>query len=230
MDVPIRFVDTERVTPDTHVVRQIAGEGMGPVAHYINSAVITGAEPVIVDCGPAITREGWLERTFELVDGTVSTIEAVDPSTGAKVGLSGSTAEGQLGGFYAIGAPEPSGDQPVLVHFPIDGKPNIVSGVLEATTLKTTTSATFAGTTEVSPGASFVSGGGTSNGLSSICRGRSSAISLFNSFSLNPLPTCPTYTSFRPSYTPSSNAPKCERAPRGAVQPPTTSENQCAPR
>jgi len=68
MDVPIRFVDTERVTPDTHVVRQIAGEGMGPVAHYINSAVITGAEPVIVDCGPAITREGWLERTFELVD------------------------------------------------------------------------------------------------------------------------------------------------------------------
>ena len=68
MDVPIRFVDTERVTPDTHVIRQIAGEGMGPVAHYINSAVITGAEPVIVDCGPAITREGGLERTFELVD------------------------------------------------------------------------------------------------------------------------------------------------------------------
>src|SRR4029453_12245834 len=68
MDVPIRFVDTERVTPDTHAIRQIPGEGMGPVPHYINSAVITGAEPVIVDCGPAITREGWLGRTFGLGD------------------------------------------------------------------------------------------------------------------------------------------------------------------
>jgi flavorubredoxin len=68
MDVPIRFIETEQVTPDTHVIRQLAGEGMGPTAHYLNSAVITGAEPVIVDCGTAITREGWLERAFELVD------------------------------------------------------------------------------------------------------------------------------------------------------------------
>src|SRR4029450_945260 len=68
MDVPARFIETEQVTPDTYVIRQLFGEGMGPVAHYVNSAVITGAEPVIVDCGPAITREGWLERAFEIVD------------------------------------------------------------------------------------------------------------------------------------------------------------------
>ncbi len=68
MDVPVRFIDTERVASDTFVIRQLFGEGMGPVAHYVNSAVITGAEPVIVDCGPALTREGWLERAFEIVD------------------------------------------------------------------------------------------------------------------------------------------------------------------
>ena len=51
MDVPLRFLDTERVTPDTHVIRQVAGEGMVPVVHYLNSAVVTGAEPVIVDAG-----------------------------------------------------------------------------------------------------------------------------------------------------------------------------------
>jgi flavorubredoxin len=68
MDVPVRFTDTERVAPDTFVIRQLFGEGMGPVAHYVNSAVITGAEPVIVDTGPALTRAGWLERAFEIVD------------------------------------------------------------------------------------------------------------------------------------------------------------------
>lgn len=68
MDVPVRFLDTERVAPDTHVVRQVASEGMGPVVHHVNSAVITGAEPVVVDCGPAATRSEWLERTFQIVD------------------------------------------------------------------------------------------------------------------------------------------------------------------
>jgi flavorubredoxin len=68
MDVPARFIETERVAPDTYVIRQMFGEGMGPTAHYVNSAVIAGAEPVIVDCGPAITGEGWLQRAFEIVD------------------------------------------------------------------------------------------------------------------------------------------------------------------
>ena len=45
--LPIRFCETEQVTPDTYVVRQLAGEGMGPVATYVNSSVILGAEPVI---------------------------------------------------------------------------------------------------------------------------------------------------------------------------------------
>lgn len=68
MDVPIRFCETETVAPNTHVIRQLGGEGMNPVAVHVNSMVITGEEPVIVDCGPAITRAGWLEHAFELVD------------------------------------------------------------------------------------------------------------------------------------------------------------------
>jgi hypothetical protein len=68
MEAPIRFAGTEKVAPDTYVVHQIAGEGLGPVAVYMNSMVITGDEPVIVDTGVAVTRTEWLERTFELVD------------------------------------------------------------------------------------------------------------------------------------------------------------------
>ncbi|HET6949039.1 MAG TPA: MBL fold metallo-hydrolase [Acidimicrobiales bacterium] len=68
MEAPVRVIETEQVTPDTHVVRQMFGEGMAPEAHYVNSSVITGAEPVVVDCGPAITREEWMARTFEIVD------------------------------------------------------------------------------------------------------------------------------------------------------------------
>jgi flavorubredoxin len=64
----IRFCETELVAPDTHVIRQITGERTNPVAIYVNSMVITGAEPIIVDCGPAITRAGWLDHAFELVD------------------------------------------------------------------------------------------------------------------------------------------------------------------
>ena len=68
MEAPIRMLSPEQIAPDTYVIRQLAGEGAGPVATFINSMVITGAEPVIVDCGPAISREAWLETVFGLVD------------------------------------------------------------------------------------------------------------------------------------------------------------------
>jgi len=68
MDAPIRMLAPELIAPDTHVIRQLAGEGMGPVATFVNSMVITGAEPVIVDCGPSVSREAWLETVFGLVE------------------------------------------------------------------------------------------------------------------------------------------------------------------
>jgi flavorubredoxin len=68
MDAPIRFCETQTIAPGTHVVRQLYGEGVNPFAIHVNSMVITGAEPMIVDCGPAVTRAGWLDHAFELVD------------------------------------------------------------------------------------------------------------------------------------------------------------------
>jgi flavorubredoxin len=68
MDVPVRACETEIVAPDTHLIRLLFGEGAGPVATYVNSMVITGAEPVIVDCGPAVVRSEWTEKVFEVVD------------------------------------------------------------------------------------------------------------------------------------------------------------------
>ncbi|HRW37981.1 MAG: MBL fold metallo-hydrolase [Acidimicrobiales bacterium] len=65
---PIRMIEPELVAPDTWVVRQVAGEGLGPTSVYINSSVILGEQPVLIDCGPAITRADWLETTFSLVD------------------------------------------------------------------------------------------------------------------------------------------------------------------
>lgn len=66
--MPSRFLETERIAPDTYVLRQLFGEGFGPVGIHVNSMVITGAEPVIVDTGPALTRSAWLEHAFEIVD------------------------------------------------------------------------------------------------------------------------------------------------------------------
>ncbi len=68
MELPVRACDTQHLTPDTHVTRLLMGEGVNPVAVFVNSMVITGAEPIVVDCGPAIVRDLWLEKTFSVVD------------------------------------------------------------------------------------------------------------------------------------------------------------------
>jgi flavorubredoxin len=68
MDIPTRFLPTVTLAPETFLIRQAMGEGMSPVVGSLNSMVIRGQEPVIVDTGAAITRDGWLERVFELVD------------------------------------------------------------------------------------------------------------------------------------------------------------------
>jgi flavorubredoxin len=68
MDIPIRACETERLAPDTFLIRQLAGEGIKPVAVYVNSLVITGREPIIVDCGPAIARDLWLDQALAVVE------------------------------------------------------------------------------------------------------------------------------------------------------------------
>ena len=56
------------MSSETFLIRQLAGEGMGPVAAMLNSLVIRGAEPVIVDTGAAVTAGRWQEEAFSLVD------------------------------------------------------------------------------------------------------------------------------------------------------------------
>lgn len=57
-----------RIAPDTYLVRSMFGEGEAPVAVYVNSMVITGPEPVIVDTGTVVNREQWLADVASLVD------------------------------------------------------------------------------------------------------------------------------------------------------------------
>lgn len=67
-EIPFRLLPTERLAADTHLVRQVFGEGLLPEVLQLNSMVITGAEPVVVDTGAGITVEPWSEAVFALVD------------------------------------------------------------------------------------------------------------------------------------------------------------------
>lgn len=56
------------IAPDTFLIRELTGEGTAPVNVYMNSLVIRGEEPVIVDTGTYVNRERWLNDVFSLVD------------------------------------------------------------------------------------------------------------------------------------------------------------------
>jgi flavorubredoxin len=61
-------VPPTKVAPDTFVIHQVQ-EALGqPLYVYINSMVIRGKEPMIVDTGTPANRKQWLEDVFELVD------------------------------------------------------------------------------------------------------------------------------------------------------------------
>ena len=62
-----RLQEPYRIAPDTWVIPQIVPTGPGEFA-CINSMVILGAEPVIVDTGCAVNRSQWLEDVSALVD------------------------------------------------------------------------------------------------------------------------------------------------------------------
>jgi flavorubredoxin len=56
-----------KVADDTYLIRSLYGEGSAPVSIYINSMVIAGREPVIVDTGAAGNRDLWLDDVFSIV-------------------------------------------------------------------------------------------------------------------------------------------------------------------
>lgn len=57
-----------RLGPDTWLIRQLHGEGRAPLSIYVNSMVITGAEPVIIDTGTLGNRAQWLDDVFSIVE------------------------------------------------------------------------------------------------------------------------------------------------------------------
>ena len=60
---PIRY----QVAPDTHVI-SLRNEVPTVGFIHMNSMVITGQEPVVVDTGLALLREEWLDQIFSLVE------------------------------------------------------------------------------------------------------------------------------------------------------------------
>lgn len=57
-----------KVADDTYLIRSTSGEGMGPMFVYVNSLVVLGREPAIIDTGMAANRKQWLDDVFSLVD------------------------------------------------------------------------------------------------------------------------------------------------------------------
>ena len=57
-----------KIAEDTYLIRSTFNEGHAPMFAYVNSMVITGKEPVIVDTGTVANRQNWLDDVFSLVD------------------------------------------------------------------------------------------------------------------------------------------------------------------
>lgn len=66
--VPTTRVPPTRVDTDTWIIHQVQQALGAPMSVYINSLVITGSEPVIVDTGCLNNRAQWLEDVFGIVD------------------------------------------------------------------------------------------------------------------------------------------------------------------
>lgn len=64
---PIRMTPLE-VGPETFLIRSAQPALGAPLSVNLNSLVIRGAEPVIVDTGTVANRSGWLDDVFGLVD------------------------------------------------------------------------------------------------------------------------------------------------------------------
>ena len=67
MDVPVPVTTPQLVAPETWLIPNLfhAGEDL---FLPVNSMVIRGAEPVIVDTGAPVHREQWLEKVFSVVE------------------------------------------------------------------------------------------------------------------------------------------------------------------
>jgi flavorubredoxin len=65
---PTIYVPPTQVANETFVIHQVQEALGAPLFVYLNSMVIRGEEPVIVDTGTPANRKQWLEDVFGLVD------------------------------------------------------------------------------------------------------------------------------------------------------------------
>ncbi len=61
-------LEPTRIAPETFLLHDHAGEGTAPVSIAVNTMVIRGQQPVVVDTGAAEHREQFLADVFSLVD------------------------------------------------------------------------------------------------------------------------------------------------------------------
>ncbi len=67
-EAPTTYVPPTRVDTDTWVVHQVQHAVGAPLTVYLNSMVIAGSEPAIIDTGSVNNRTQWLEDVFGVVD------------------------------------------------------------------------------------------------------------------------------------------------------------------
>lgn len=67
-EAPTTHVPPTRVAADTWVIHQVQDALGAPLSVYLNSMVIAGSEPAIVDTGSINNRDAWLEDVFGIVD------------------------------------------------------------------------------------------------------------------------------------------------------------------
>jgi hypothetical protein len=65
---PVHHQAPTQVAPGTYEVHEVQHALGAPMSVYLNSMVIKGEQPVLVDTGTARNRRAWLEDTFSLVD------------------------------------------------------------------------------------------------------------------------------------------------------------------
>src|SRR5580692_2031420 len=65
---PTIHVPPTQIAADTYVIHQVQPALGQPLFVYLNSMVILGDEPIIVDTGTPANRTQWLSDAFSLVD------------------------------------------------------------------------------------------------------------------------------------------------------------------
>jgi flavorubredoxin len=65
---PTIYVPPTKIAADTHVIHQVQLALGQPLFVYLNSMVILGKEPMIVDTGTPANRQQWLSDVFSLVE------------------------------------------------------------------------------------------------------------------------------------------------------------------